>query len=328
MSKYGSKKETIFTLYQKKFPICIEDIIGLSIDCVKTEVDKGSKKIDLYGINKKKKIEIFIENQLKPSDRKDHLEQKVKPLIDGISEGYVIWTASKFHQNHIDEVKQLLRDNPQKYINFYAVEINPQVLKQIQSLNNLYELDVWGNLDTINNIAEKFKVVDSHLQMPKTHIGKAYTGEYQYDFTRDDDIKEYMIEQLREQIPYFLNFHNGKKHSENDKILRVGAGLTDITYCCSAFDVGHRAFLEIYFGLSKANWYYAFKSHEHLLKKNISADIYFDNKHRTIGVYFKSDKNDIPKVIEQIVSIFERFILYFSPYTYGKQEINILPLTV
>lgn len=322
MSKKGSKKETIFTLYQKKYPECIEQTIGLSIEGIKTEIDKGSKKIDLYGINKKKKIEIFIENQLKPSDRKDHLEQKVKPLIDGISEGYVIWTATKFNQDHIDEIKQILRKNPQKYINFYFVEIDPEVLHRLNYLNSLYELDVWDNLHILNEIEGKFKIVDYHCQMPKTHIGKAYIGEYQYDFTRDDDIKEYMIEQLREKIPYFLNFHNGKKHSENDKLLRVGAGLTDITYCSSAFDVRHRAFVAICFGSSKANWYDAFKNHEYLLKREIDPNVCYIDRYRTIGVYFKSDRRDIPRVVERIVYIFERFILYFSPFTYRKQEIN------
>lgn len=328
MSKKGSKKETIFTLYQKKYPECIEQTIGLSIEGIKTEIDKGSKKIDLYGINKKKKIEIYVENQLKPSDRKDHLEQKVKPLIDGISEGYVIWTATKFHQDHTDEIKRLLRNNPQKYINFYAVEINQEVLNRIDYLNSLYELDAWDNLDMLNGIEEKFKIVDYYCQMPKTHIGKAYIGEYRYDFTRVDDIKEYMLEQLREKIPYFLNFHNGKKHSENDRILRVGAGLTDITYCSSAFDVSHRAFVEIYFGLSKANWYYSFKIHEYLLKKAVNSNIYYDDKKRTIGVYFKSNQNDIPTVVERIVSIFERFILYFSPFTYGKKNLTDIAITV
>ena len=164
--------------------------------------------------------------------------------------------------------------------------------------------------------------------MPPNHIGKAFLGEYHYDFAREDDVKEYMIEQLRERIPYFLNFHGGKKHSQYDRILKVGAGSSDITYFCSAFDVRFRAFLEIRFGIAKANWYYAFKNHEHLLKKEISPEICFDDKNRTIGVYFKSNQNDIPKVVERIVDIFEKFITYFSPYTFGKQEINVFPLTV
>ena len=318
MSKMGSKKETIFTLYQKKYPKCIEDIIGLSIEGIKTEVDKGSKKIDLYSINKRKKIEIYVENQLGKSDKIDHLEQKVKPLIGGISEGYVIWTATKFHQEHINEIKQILRDNPQKYINFYFAEIHPEVLNRLDYLNSLYELDVWDNLNILNDVENQLSLVDKHEQMPPNHFGKAFVGECHYDFTREDDIKEYMVEQLRERIPYFLNFHGGKKHSQYDRILKVGAGLSDVMYFCSAFDVRYRAFTEIRFGLSKVNWYHEFKSYEHILRKEISPGIHFNDKNRTIGVYFKSDKNDIPKVVERIADIFERFILYFSQYTYRK----------
>ncbi|MQR93697.1 hypothetical protein [Fictibacillus phosphorivorans] len=328
MSKQGSKKEAIFTLYQKKYPKCLEDIIGFPIEGIKTEVDKGSKKIDLYGFNKKKKLELYVENQLKPSDIKDHIEQKIKPLINGISEGYVIWTATKFRAEHIEEVKLLLKSHPQKYINFYAVEIHPEVLNCINYLNNLYELDVWDKLNILNEIDSKLKTVDKYEQMPPNHIGKAFIGEYLYDFTREDDVKEYMIEQLRERIPYFLNFHGGKKHSQYDRILKIGGGLSDITYLCSAFDFRYRAFTEIRFGLSKASWYYAFKIHEYNLKREIDRNISFNDTNRTIGVYIKSNGNDIPKVTDGLVDIFERFILYFSPYTYGKNKLQSNALTV
>jgi hypothetical protein len=321
MSKQGSKKEFIFTLFLKKYPKTIEKLIGLPIEGIKTEVNYGSKYIDLYAVNSDRRIEIFVENQIKPSDWSDHLKGKITPLINNISEGYLIWIAARFQQKHIEEIKRILRDNPQKYINFYAVEIQEEVLNRIEYLNTLYELDVWDNLDTINEIEEKVKLVDCHLQMPKTHIGKVYIGEERYDFKRDDDVKEFLAVQLCKKNPRFLNLHANKKHLMNDRILKIGAGLGEVTYFCSALDRRHRAIVGIRFEYSKLEWYLYFKKNENLLKKNICPNICFNDRYRTISYYIKSDRENIPEIVEQIVEVFEKFILFFSPYTYGK-EIN------
>lgn len=318
MSKQGSKKEAIFTIYQKRYPKCIEDIIGIQLEHIKTEIDKGAKKIDLQAINRQKRIEVYIENQLKPSDRKDHLEQKILPLLQNIAEGYVVWTATKFRQEHIEEVKGFLREHPQKYINFYAVEINPAVIEHIQHLNSIYELDVWGNLSILNTVEPKLLLVDKHEQMPPNHIGKAIIGENHFDFSREDDIKEYMIERLREQIPYFLNFHNSKKHSRYDKILKIGGGKSDVTYFASALDVRYRAFVELRFGKSQEDLYQLFKENESLIKNEVDSSIQFKDRNRSIGVYFKPNCKNIADTVEKVVKVFERFINYFSRYTFTK----------
>ncbi|MFD1606537.1 hypothetical protein [Oceanobacillus luteolus] len=319
MSKLGSKKEFIFTLYLKKFPQTIENLIGVSIEGVRTEVNYGSKYVDLYAVNRDRKIEVFVENQITPSDKSDHLVEKITPLINNVSEGYLIWIASRFKQNHIDEVKRILRENPQKYINFYAVEIQDEVLHRIEYLNNLYELVVWDSLDSINEIDRILKLVDCHLQMPITHIGKAHIGERWYDFDRDDDIKEYVSVQLCEKIPYYLNLHTQKKHLMNDRTLTIGAGLGEITYFCSALDRSKRAVVGIRFEYSKQDWYHYFKQNMKLLQNNISQNLCFNDKYRTISYYIESDRENIPEVAVQIIEVFERFVLFFSPYTYGKK---------
>lgn len=319
MSIQGSKKEFIFTLYLKKFPETIEKLIGIPIEGIKTEVNYGSKYIDLYAVNRDRRIEIFVENQIKPSDWSNHLKGKIVSLISNISEGYLIWISARFQQKHIDEIKRILRDNPQKYINFYALETQKEVLDRIEYLNTLYELDVWDNLDIINEVEEKLKLVDCHLQMPKTHIGKAYIGEQKYDFKRDDDIKEFFSVRLCEKLPFFLNFHANKKHLMNDKILKIGAGLGEVTYYCSALDRRHHAIVGIRFEYSKREWYLYFKQNVNLLKKEICPNIYFNDMYRTISYFIKSDRENIPEIVDHIVEVFEKFILFFSPYTYGRK---------
>lgn len=325
MRKSGSNRESIFTLYLKKNPKVIKDLITLSIEGIRVEEKVGRKRIDLYAINRERKIEIFIENQMKPSDRFDHLKDKVSPLINSISEGYLLWIAVRFQQEHIDEIKQLLRNNPHKYINFYAVEIQPEVLNQIDSLNNCYELEKWNKLDTINEIYEKLRVIDFHLQMPETHIGRAYIRENNYDFDSDYGIKKYLMERFCEKIPYYLNFHYSKKDLKDNKQLTIGAGIGTITYFCSIPSKKRNNFVVgIRFEWSLSNVYQYFCEKEELLKKNISPDIYFKDKERTINFSIKSDRNNIPAIADQIAEVLERFILFFSPYTYGGKIKDIL----
>ncbi|GIN59589.1 hypothetical protein J8TS2_39080 [Lederbergia ruris] len=94
MSK-GRKEEAILTLYLKKYPRVIEELIGISVDQIKIEERVGGKRIDFYGINRERRIEIFLENQVGPSDKCNHQLEKVTPLINNFSEGYLLYLASK-----------------------------------------------------------------------------------------------------------------------------------------------------------------------------------------------------------------------------------------
>lgn len=321
MSKQGSKKETIFTLYLKENPEVIQKIIGIPIEKMKMEYNNGSQRVDLHGVNKDSKIDIFVECQITTADE-DHLE-KTKDLINNTAEGYVIWVASKFRKSSfIEEIKELLRNCPRKYINFFAVEIDPEVIERIKILNSQYELDVLKNLEFIHQIKQPLELVDSYFQMPPTHIGKAYIGEAQYDFNREDEIKDYMLDQLCEKMPYYLNFHSSKKHSQNSKIMQIGAGLEDAMYHSSIQDVRNRTFVEIRFGRSKENWYQYFKGKEDVLRREIHPLIHFHDNNRSIGFYTTSDLNDIPEIVSNLVTVFEKFINYFSQYTYGKKGIK------
>ncbi|WP_019155441.1 hypothetical protein [Robertmurraya massiliosenegalensis] len=321
MSKQGSKKETIFTLFLKEHPEIIQEIIGIPIEKMKMEYNNGSQRVDLHGVNKEKKIDIYVECQITTADM-NHLE-KTKDLINNTAEGYVIWIAAKFRKDsYIKEIQELLRNSPRKYINFFAVEIHPDVVELLKYLNNQYELDVLTNLKVINKIQQPLRLVADHLKMPPTHIGKAFIGERQYDFSREDEIKDYLLDQLLERMPYYLNFHNSKKHLQNSKVMQIGGGLDEVIYHCAVRDVRNRAFVEIRFGRSKEEWYQSFKDREDLLRREIHPLIRFNENNRSIGVYLSPNPNDVPGVVMKLVDVFERFIKYFSQYTYGNKRIK------
>ncbi|EFV71673.1 hypothetical protein HMPREF1012_02312 [Bacillus sp. BT1B_CT2] len=324
MSK-GRKEEAILTLYLKKYPRIIEELIGISIEQIKIEEKVGGKRIDFYAINRERRIEVFLENQVGPSDKCNHQLEKIIPLINNFSEGYLLWVAEKFQQEHIDGIIKLLQDNPHKYINFYAIEIQPEVKKRIEDLNTCYFLDVWDAMDSINEIEEKFKVVDHHIQMPKTHIGRALIVENPYDFENDYDIKRYLLEKFCQRMPYFFNFHSSKKNLQGNKQLTFGAGIGNVTYFCEIPSKKRKAFVVgIRFEWSFLEVYRHFLEKRELLMQCICPDIYFKDNERTINYCIRTEKSNIDETTDQIAKVLEKFILFFSPYTYGGKIKDIL----
>jgi len=318
MGRNNSIEEAIFTLYLKKYPEVIEDVIGLPIEGIKIEENVGGKRWDFYAVNRGRRIEIIVENQKKKSDKNNHLSNKITPIINNISEGYILWIAKEFKKDHIDEIIELLRNNPHKYINFYAIEIQPKVLNCIKYLNNCYELDIWDELDIINKIEEKVKVIAYHLQMPETHIGRAYIEENHNDFESDYSIMKYMMRKICEGIPYYPNAHYSKKILQDNKQITYGGGIGSVTYFCSIPSKKRRDFVVgIRFEWSVSIAYQYFKEKEELLKERISPKIYFDDKNRKINLSIKTNRHNFPVIADQIVEMLERFILFFSPYTYG-----------
>jgi len=84
MSKHRSEKEFIFNLYLKKYPEVLEGILGVDLTQIELEIPYGRKKIDFYAVSKDKRVEVFVENQLTPSDEA-HLKEKIMPILQSVS---------------------------------------------------------------------------------------------------------------------------------------------------------------------------------------------------------------------------------------------------
>lgn len=82
MSKYGSEKEFILTLFLLKYPQYLENLIRQKMSQCEAEVSIGRKKVDLFSINLERRLPIFVETQVKHSDN-EHLN-KVLKIIDAI----------------------------------------------------------------------------------------------------------------------------------------------------------------------------------------------------------------------------------------------------
>ncbi len=142
----------------------------------------------------------------------------------------MIWIARSFRREHLMQIFAYLKRNKQKYVAFYALEIHPKkAIAEVECLNQMYKLDIWNELKRISEIKyPRLKRIESYSQIPPTHAGRE-TGTVNYDWTRVEDVKQYMLECLREKVPQFLNVWKSKKHNRFDKVLTLGQVETEYT---------------------------------------------------------------------------------------------------
>ena len=316
MPKQRSEKEMILNLYFKKYPDVLERILGVDLSQIELEIPHGRKKIDFYAVSKHKRVEVFVEIQLTQSDEA-HLKEKIMPILQSLQEGIVVWTALRFDQKHLSAVKAFLKANPQKYINFYGLELHPDVMQELERLNHIDTLDIWSNLWRINKVAQPLKLVYRNEQMPNTHIGRAYVGEYRYDFNRMEDVKKCLMEYLRKHLAFYPNIHKTKKHSAHSLTISLGAGISGAVYQISCRNQQGKAFVGIHFDKSREDMYRRFCLHKFLITKKVHSNIVMEN--RSLRVYFEPYA-DLFDTMAEIKDVLEKFIQFFSPYLHGSVE--------
>jgi len=89
LPKQRSEKEMILNLYFKKYPDMLERILGVDLTQIELEIPYGRKKIDFYAVSKHKRVEVFVEIQLTPSD-KAHLKEKIMPILQSLQEQHTL----------------------------------------------------------------------------------------------------------------------------------------------------------------------------------------------------------------------------------------------
>jgi hypothetical protein len=313
MSINGSDKERTFTFYQKFKNDVMSDVLGFKFENIKLEKPFGKNKVDLFAIDPNRKLEIYVENQMTPSD--DAHLNKVINLINGTNEGIIVWMSLRFNERHLNSIEKELKRNKQKYIDFYAVTIAPNVVDYVAWLDRQFKIHILNNLGIINQVKNPMKVVYKLEQIPKTFVGNAFVGNRNYNFDRIEDLREYILEKLQEKIPYFPNLHYGKRTNKYGKSIYIGAGKAGLTYIISVKNGNEKAVVELHFDKSEANLFKAFVLHKDSMQLQIHPTIKF--RERKIGVYFEPFQ-DLNDTIDLIADILDKMIKYFSPYTYAK----------
>ncbi|MBO2945637.1 hypothetical protein JJQ72_16785 [Paenibacillus sp. F411] len=299
-------------MFLLKHPQYLESLIGQKLEQTEAEVPIGRRKVDLYAVNLSRRLPIFIESQVNPSDKR-HL-MKVLEIIDATSEGTIVWLASDFQQCHLEEVIGYMKSQKHKYIDFFALRLTQEAIKRSSEVNKLYKLDVWNNLHRIGSSQyPPLETYYAYSQVPSAHTGRAI-AKVSYDFERVEDVKQYMLEKFRIHIPYLTNVWKSKKHNSNDCQLSIGGGRGGVNFKVSARNKYGHASIYLHFEECQKKLYHTFESRITELQKDIhpllKAEI------RKIGVSFKPD-SDLDTTIIKLSQLFDKMLKTMGPELYA-----------
>lgn len=316
MSKSGTKKENLLSIFLKEYPQLLSGALGFKVDNVVLEQRHAHRNIDIRAVDSKRRIPLLIEVQLTKANTA-YLNRMLE-MIERYNESVIVWISKSFDEEILDELRKWFSLHQKEFVDFYAISLHEDTIAVLKKLNGMYSLDIYKNFQLLREMNPLLTVELVNLQIHPSHCGQINTNPSLPDFNRTEDVKRAMLQVLRSKIPYFLNFHYDKKTNQNDRILTCGAGKSGIIYRCSAKDVRNLAFVELYFDKAEKDWYEAFENIADELRKSVYPDLTFGK--RRIGVYFKP-KESIEQTFEEIARIFKKMIDGFSPYIYEVKEL-------
>ncbi|MEI0739013.1 hypothetical protein VQ056_24270 [Paenibacillus sp. JTLBN-2024] len=319
MSKMGSEKETIFTLYMAKNLDILEKELNLNLAEVVLEQSfditddedvqkKRALMLDMYGIERDLNVEVIIENVLTKSNS-DHQRRLLK-IIERLEKGIIIYQALGFRDEDVEELRYAVEG---KDINLYFVQINKKLLPLINKLNTeTHKLRIYENLNVLNTVANPITLLKNISVIKPIQGDLTLRKKEKRDFSNREDVNNYLLEQLQLRIPYFFPFQRRK--SNMDSILQFGGGRSGITLVISPDSRG-KAFVELRFKENSPIIYKAIKAKEQIAKERIGDKLKFMDADYKIAFQFQPYK-DVQVTVNKLVQIAERFIQAFSNYTF------------
>ncbi|MCG5252479.1 hypothetical protein [Brevibacillus agri] len=312
MSFQGSEKEFILSLFLLQNPEVLENALGgIKLGKMEAEVPAGRKKIDLLSVEMNHRLPVYIETQIKQSDP-IHLNT-ILGLLESVREGIVIWIARSFQRQHLEQVVMYLKKKKQKYISFHAIEIHPDAITEVERLNQLYKLDIWYQLKRIEEHGHPpLKQIYMYSQIPPTHSGRSIETK-NFDLTRIEDVKQYMLEHLRRRVPFYLNVWKAKKHNRYSNQLSIGAGKAGIDLKLSACNQQGLSSIYLHFDWNQRKLYDSLRKDICWFQEKVHPELTAHN--RKVGVIFKPDA-ELDVTILKLTEILERMLTHFGPLLY------------
>lgn len=318
MSKNGSMKENILSIFLKENPQLLSDALDFQVDNISLEQRIAYRNIDIKAVDSKRRIPIYIEVQLTKANTA--YLNRMKEMIESYKESVIVWIARSFDEVILNDLSEWLALHQKKYVDFYALSLHEDALTVLQKLNEMYGLDIYRNFHLLYDLKPLLTVELENKQIHPHHCGQMNPNPPTIDYERPQDVKRALLSVLRTQIPYFLNFHYDKKMNQHDRIIVFGGGKAGIVYRSSAKDRTGQAYVELFFDQFQNDWFKAFENMAEELRNNIHPDLTF--RKRRIGVYFKP-KESYEQTFEEIVEVFQKMIDGFSPYILGGKEIGM-----
>lgn len=226
LSKNGSIKESIFSIYLKLHPQILQDTLGFRVDNITLEHRIAYNNIDIRGADSQRRIPVFIEVQLMKANKK--YLNRIKEMVEKYNESVIVWIARAFDKKVMNELRDWLSLHHKKFVDVYALSLHKDTTSVLKRLNEMHNLDVYENLHLLAELNPLLTVELENKQIHSQHCGQMNTNPPTIDYNRPEDVKRALLRKLRTRIPYFLNFHYDKKTNQNDRILTIGAGKSGI----------------------------------------------------------------------------------------------------
>jgi hypothetical protein len=200
----------------------IEDIVSERVESLKWEYYYKSKMIDIFGKSESCKS-IFVENQITFADDR-HLDSVSEVIDKAPNNSAVIWGATGFSPEIMKVVSNMIHKVKDKKVEFYAVEVNSNVLPILEKLDNMHVLQVMDNLKLLNALETYNDIFDKYVS---TCTGVTDTVQYKFERITDRErTNAYIINELRSRVKY-PNIFREKRTIDINKI-RYGLGRTGI----------------------------------------------------------------------------------------------------
>ncbi|MEC1742256.1 hypothetical protein [Schinkia azotoformans] len=316
MSKKGSNREALLSIYLKDF-FQWKNLLGFELTNIVLEQNHADKNIDLTAVDIRRKLGIYMEIQLTKANK--HYLRRIQEMMNSYPESVIIWIAQSFDSMLLGELETWMTKNNKQYIDFYAMSISEEALKELHRLNQMFKLDIYDEMRGLDVINPLLQIEHKLINLHQNHCGNVAIEPETYDFSRPDNVKKMLLSVLNKRMPYYLNFHYRKKANLHDHVLTVGSGRSNISYRTSVKNAKSLAFVELYFDSSREDDFEEFKKIEKTIRQKVHPQIQVED--RRIGVYFQPLET-FEETLEAIADLFEKFIQFFSPYIYGRKEIR------
>jgi len=304
-----SNSEFFFNLYQKFNKELLEELLDEELDELLLEKYYLGQKIDIYSKIKGTTTGVFVESMLNRADIR-HLNFIFK-LIDNIEDdnAIIIFQAESFNNEIIEEIISTIRKSGKK-IDFYAMEIDKYLIKEIESLNDIHFLKVINKLCDLN-FSNPLNIVEKHISIKEHEIEDEYEIE---KISRIEKRNKLLIQAVREKIFYYPTIYRERRCIAN-RVLTFGAGRAGIDYAISLGDRAGDSFVSVRFMEETQDIYKAIKGKGRSFQEKIEYDVEFDDANLVI-VTKLVDKEFIYKTIDDLAQIFERYVFYLSNYIF------------
>ena len=287
----------------------IEAIISERVENFKWEFYFKAKKIDIFGQSESGKS-IFIENQISQADDR-HLKSVVEIIEKAPNDSVVVWGATGFSTDMMKVVSAIIHMMDSKRVEFYAVEINENILPILHKLDSMHVLHVMDNLRLLNDVDVYNDIFDKYVS--PCHVD---TEKKEYRFERITDRERtnaYIIKELRNRIRFPTIFRE-KRTLDINKV-RYGFGKTGIDVELVFSNKRTESYVSCQFTSLTEDIYQEVARRKKVLERKMGKAVVCDYENKRIVTFVEHFEHKFDK-IDQLVAIMEKFIFYLCNYTF------------